>query len=86
MRGELLWFNRVKGYGRIRTEDGEQLLVDRAGFQAGHVPTGPCKGTPVTFDLVAASGEDEGSAVHVAVIVEPPQRRARRHGSSIARW
>lgn len=81
MRGTLLWFNQEKELGRIRLEDGEQLIVYRSGFQPGHVPSGRCAGTPVTFEL-ATAGADEAHAVDVSVVEQVAQRRARvRSGS-----
>ena len=78
MRGELLWFNHEKEHGRIRSDDGEQLIVYLSGFRPGHVPNGRCKGTQVSFERIALDSDGEERAVEVSVIEEGPQRRARR--------
>ena len=48
-RGEMLWFNAVKNFGFITTDDGERLHVHRSGFSDGAVPEGRCAGRMVSF-------------------------------------
>lgn len=77
MRGQLIWFNPVKRHGFIRTEEGERLRVEEAGFQPGHLLGDRCAGTAVTFER--EDGE-EARAVNVSVVSETVGRRARlRH-------
>ncbi len=35
----MIWFNRDKSYGFVRTEDEERLYVARDGFVPEHVPS-----------------------------------------------
>jgi cold shock protein len=78
MQGTMLWFNADKGYGFIRTEDDERLVVGLSGFAVGHEPAPRCKGREVTFDREA---DAEGArAVNVAFVEHDEPRRARlRH-------
>ena len=79
MRGQLIWFNRAKGHGFIRTEEGERLLVEESGFEPGHILGDGCAGTPLAFEREDALG-DVARAVRVSVVTAPPARRARlRH-------
>lgn len=79
MRGQLIWFNRVKQHGFIRTEDGERLLVEESGFEPGHVLGDGCAGTALAFEREEAEG-DVARAVRVSVVEEAPRQRARlRH-------
>ena len=74
MRGEMLWFNEVKSYGFIETEDGERLYIHSSGFVEG-APSGRCAGRPVALRLVA---DDLGRrAVDVSFVDENAARRAR---------
>ena len=79
MRGTLLWFNEAKEYGRIRADDGEQLIVHPSGFRPGHVPSGRCAGTAVTFETIPLGPGGEACAGDVAVVEQVAPRRARRH-------
>jgi cold shock CspA family protein len=74
----MIWFNPAKHHGFIRTDDGERLRVDEAGFEPGHVLGDRCRGTRVSFDRVEAS--DDASAVNVAVVPLEVARRARLRG------
>jgi hypothetical protein len=77
LRGQLIWFNPVKRHGFIRTEDGERLRVEEAGFQPGHLLGDRCAGTPLTFEREEG---DEPRAVNVSTISDTVARRARlRH-------
>jgi len=80
MYGTLIWFNPAKRFGFIRTEDGERLLVEEAGFEPGHLLGDRCAGTPLTFDKEVADVEGGFRAVRVTVVEESVPRRARlRH-------
>ncbi len=77
MRGKMLWFNETKGFGFIRTEDGERLYVHRSGFEPSQVPVGRCANTPVSFRREVADVEGGYQAVGVSVFQEMSGRRAR---------
>ncbi|HUQ23066.1 MAG TPA: hypothetical protein VM049_08625 [Gaiellaceae bacterium] len=88
MRGEMLFFNATKGFGFIRTEDGERLYVHRDGFLPGKPPEGRCAGMKVTFEREELQGElmfeeepIEGEhthqAIRVALLEEASGGRAR---------
>jgi hypothetical protein len=81
VKGTMLWFNEVKDYGFVLTEDGERLYVDRDGFVDRAAPVGRCARLPVTLRV----GERDGERVAVAVSLVPDEspRRARRRSSSI---
>jgi hypothetical protein len=79
MRGKMLWFNEEKGFGFIRTEEGERLYVDRTGFEPAEPPVGRCAEKPVLFVREPADVEGGYRAVHVSIAdVETAARRARR--------
>jgi hypothetical protein len=75
MQGRLIWFNPAKRHGFIRTEDGERLLVEEAGFEPGHLLGDRCGGTLLTFERVE-NGEAP-QAVHVSVVPPAVGNRAR---------
>jgi cold shock CspA family protein len=75
MKGTLIWFNPEKHHGFIRTEDGERLRVETAGFAPGHQLGDRCRGTAVAFDRIEQG--EEPLAVHVTVMPVFPERRAR---------
>lgn len=78
----MIWFNREKGFGFIRTEAGERLYVARSGFRGEEVPADRCGGREVAFERVEE--QDDARAVDVVfpVLVEP--RRARlRHARGV---
>jgi hypothetical protein len=78
VEGTLIWFTPAKRHGFIRTEEGERLLVEEAGFAPGHLVGDRCGGTPVSFDRV--DDGDRAKAVGVCVVVPEAPRRARaRH-------
>jgi hypothetical protein len=81
MRGEMLWFNRVKDYGFIMTEEGERLSVLGPGFAPGERPEGRCAGRAVTFKLNAAAATRQ--AENVVFDREVAARRARMRGGAI---
>jgi cold shock CspA family protein len=72
----MLWFHEVKGYGYIRTEAGERVYVDRAGFVDGIVPAGRCAGLAVDLRIEEQNGKRV--ALDVSMVDEPVARRARR--------
>jgi hypothetical protein len=76
MEGTLIWFNPDKRHGFIRTDEGERLRVDEAGFEPGHVLGDRCMGTKVRFERVEPK-IDEARAVHVTVVPLDAARRAR---------
>jgi hypothetical protein len=80
VKGELIWFNPAKRHGFIRTEDGERLLVEEAGFEPGNVLGDRCAGTPLTFERVEATDGVDPRAVRVSVVhkAEGGRARARR--------
>jgi cold shock CspA family protein len=79
LRGELLWFNPAKQHGFIRTEEGERLLVELAGFAPGHIPGDRCAGTTVEFERQPADVEGVFRAHDVRVVDNDSGRRARSH-------
>ena len=79
MQGTMLWFNEMKDFGFISTEDGERLYVHGTGFASGARPKGRCAGSVVTFRI--AEADDERKAEDVSFVTEVAPRRARlRHG------
>jgi hypothetical protein len=76
VNGKLLWFNPDKRYGFIRSEDGERLRVEEAGFEPGHLLGDRCAGTPLIFERV--DDADGARAEHVTVVEFVQPRRARR--------
>jgi cold shock CspA family protein len=84
MHGEMLWFNEAKGYGFIRTAEGERLYVGANGFRAGEAPAGRCAGLAVTFDRLASDGEARATNVLFPPVVEAGRARLRhRAGRSL---
>lgn len=79
MRGELIWFNAVKGHGFIRAAEGERLYVAASGFRAGEAPAGRCAGQDVTFDRLESEGEAQAVNVLFPSAVEPRRARQRHH-------
>jgi hypothetical protein len=79
VHGHLIWFNRDKGLGFIRTEDGERLRIEESGFAPGVTVPDRCGGTLLTFER-DDSTPDEPRAVQASLVTEQPGRRARlRH-------
>jgi len=79
MEGTMIWFNAAKRHGFIRTDDGERLRVDRAGFASAELLAGRCAGIRVRFERVAPP-QDEPHAIDVAVVPLLASRRARLRG------
>jgi cold shock CspA family protein len=86
MQGAMLWFNVDKGYGFIRTEEGERLYVARSGFLPSHEPGPRCRGREVSFHRLVHEGRT--CAVEVAFVRHevPPRARLRtpRAGRAIS--
>jgi hypothetical protein len=80
MKGTMLWFNEVKDYGFILTEDGERLYVDRDGFVERAAPVGRCARLPVR--LTVSERDGTRIAVDVSLVREEPHGRARRRRAS----
>jgi cold shock CspA family protein len=81
MQGTMLWFNEVKDFGFIRTEEGERLSVPGSGFVDGARPKGRCAGAVVGFEVAEA---DSGrTAQDVVFVAEVAPRRARRRHSGV---
>jgi cold shock CspA family protein len=79
MEGTMIWFNRVKRYGFIRTDDGERLRVDESGLASTELLAERCSGTRVCFDRVGV-GNDEVRAVSVRLAPSLAAGRARSRG------
>jgi len=62
-QGKVKWFNRIKGYGFIQTEDGVDVFVHRTAFRSGGKVMTLKEGDPVTFDI--EQGERGPKAVNV---------------------
>jgi cold shock CspA family protein len=78
MNGTMLWFNGVKDFGEITTDEGERVPVLGTGFAQGERPAARCAGSPVTFRIV--EHDDQRHADEVRFIAEIAPRRARmRH-------
>jgi len=78
VEGTMLWFNPAKQHGFIRTDDGERLQVDEAGFGTGQLVGDRWRGTRVSFERIDAGGDPR--AVNVTVLPIFPERRARSRG------
>ena len=74
----MLWFNRDKGHGYIRTEAGERLYVAETGFLPGEGPEGRCKGLTVTFERVDDDGDAQAVGVTFDTADVPRRARMRR--------
>ncbi len=81
MQGAMLWFNEVKDFGFIRTEEGERLAVSGTGFAGGARPKGRCAGAEVSFEVTELA--DGRTAEGVVFVPEVAARRARRRHSGM---
>jgi hypothetical protein len=81
VNGTMLWFNEVKDYGFILTDDGERLYVDRDGFVGRAAPVGRCARLPVRLRVSERNGQR--IAIDVSLVPDENPRRARRRSSSI---
>jgi len=77
MEGTMLWFNRSKRHGFVRTDDGERLRIDESGLAAGALLGDGCRGTRVSFERVAGE-QEEARAVGLAIVPPVAGGRARR--------
>ena len=80
MRGNMLWFNEVKDYGFISTEEGERLSVLGPAFVNGARPVGRCAEAPVSFGIDDSSGTRQAENVVFEVVVAPRRARMRSRG------
>ncbi len=62
-KGIVKWFNRVKGYGFIQSEDGADIFVHRTAIKAGGKAPTLKEGDPVIFEV--ENGERGPKAVNV---------------------
>jgi hypothetical protein len=79
MEGTMIWFNPAKEHGFIRTDEGERLRIDAAGFAPGTVLGDRCRGTRVRFHRMPGE-QDEARAVDVSLVPLLAPRRARLRG------
>lgn len=61
MKGNIKWYNQVKGYGFIQTSENADVFVHRSGLELSGLLLEP--GQPVEFEL--ADGQKGPMAVHV---------------------
>jgi cold shock CspA family protein len=52
----MLWFNEIKDFGFVLTEEGERLYVAGSGFAGGTRPKGRCAHALVSFEVAEAEG------------------------------
>jgi hypothetical protein len=81
MRGKMLWFNEVKDYGFIMTDEGERLSVLGPAFANGTRPVGRCAEALVSFQIDDSTGTRQ--AENVVFEVEAAPRRARMRGRGL---
>jgi cold shock CspA family protein len=81
MNGAMLWFDELKDFGFILTDEGERLYVHRSGFLPGEVPVGRCARRPVRLQVAVHEGQRV--AVDVSMVAEELHGRARRRSSSL---
>ena len=77
--GTVKWFSDDKGFGFIRTDEGERLQVDGPGFAVGERPEGRCAEMVVTFEV--EESEEGRRAQNVVFERQVAARRARLRGS-----
>jgi hypothetical protein len=80
MRGKMLWFNEVKDYGFIMTDEGERLSVLGPGFANGARPVGRCAEAIVSFHIDDTSGTRQAENVVFEVEAAPRRARMRSRG------
>jgi len=79
-RGKMLWFNEVKDFGFIATDEGERLYVHGTGF-AQEAPKGRCAGLVVSF-RVEGNGDERRAEDTVLELEDSPRRARRHHGAT----
>jgi cold shock CspA family protein len=79
MRGTMLWFNEVKDFGFIVTDEAERVRVPGSGFAVDGKPAGRCAGKAVSFVVKETEAGREADEV-VFVPEVSPRRARRRHG------
>ena len=62
-QGKVKWFNRVKGYGFIQTDEGTDIFVHRTAIQSEGKGMSLKEGDVVTFEI--EQGERGAKAVNV---------------------
>jgi cold shock CspA family protein len=77
-RGTMLWFNEMKDYGYISTDEGERLYVHGTGFADGVRPKGRCAGLPVAFRVTTDGEVRKAEETTMVLEVAPPRARRRR--------
>jgi cold shock CspA family protein len=78
VRGTMLWFNPRKGFGFLRSDEGDRFLVRTDGISPGNDLGDGCAGTAVEFDRdTAIDPEGGGIATRVTVVLEAEGNRAR---------
>jgi cold shock CspA family protein len=73
----MLWFNDVKDYGFIMTEEGERLSVLGSGFAEGERPEGRCAEQEVTFEIDNSGDTRQAERVAFEPYVTPHRPRIR---------
>jgi cold shock CspA family protein len=76
----MLWFNEMKDFGFIQTEEGERLSVLGTGFAEGKRPEGRCADAVVSFDVVVTEAGREAQNVVFVPDVAPRRARLRHRG------
>ena len=82
MRGRLIWFNPEKRHGFIRTEDGERLRVEEAGFEPGTCSATAARAPISPSSAKRCNGSGDAHAIKVTVVDDASggRARARRRG------
>ncbi|MGD2034941.1 MAG: cold shock domain-containing protein [Bacteroidales bacterium] len=64
VKGKVKWYNEVKGFGFIESEDGEDIFVHRSGLESSHAELDT--GQEVEFDT--RSGDKGLVAINVRLV------------------
>jgi hypothetical protein len=67
----MLWFNKAKDLGALRTDEGERIDVPGTAFLLGEKPLGRCAGRRVEFE------QFQGAVSGLAFVTDLNPRRAR---------